>query len=376
MSNKARIDWYRTPIDRQQLIQLTQKENVRPLIHIIVQLSFHTLTGIGVYLAWKHLSWPFWIFLIYIHCLFFDFLTPAAAVHELSHRTVFKTRWLNEFFIVICAFLTWTNYVKFRVSHTGQHHQYTLHDELDEEVVMPIIIRPIDLFCFLLIPLYSLQSMAGIFDLIDEHMRHCFKLLKGQREEHLFPDSNPKLRQQLFNWSRIVVIGHLILAAVFIYYDVWILLFVVTFARFIAPGLGLLCTYPQHIGLPANVPDFRLCCRTMVLGKILSFFYWNMNYHTEHHMYAAVPYYNLPRLHELIKDDLPPVKKGLLNNWKDIVPVVRQQLKDPHYCLVQDVPHPYYGDKDTLSKEEIEQMDDIVDAKESDINDKTHGDVL
>lgn len=43
----------------------------------------------------------------------------------------------------------------------------------------------------------------------------------------------------------------------------------------------------QHAGLSDNVPDFRLCCRTMILNPFFRFLYWHMNYHTEHHMYAA-----------------------------------------------------------------------------------------
>ena len=35
--------------------------------------------------------------------------------------------------------------------------------------------------------------------------------------------------------------------------------------------------------------------------KRSQFFYWNMNYHVEHHMYAAVPYYNLPKLRKAIR---------------------------------------------------------------------------
>jgi fatty acid desaturase len=40
-----------------------------------------------------------------------------------------------------------------------------------------------------------------------------------------------------------------------------------------------------------------------------------MNWHTEHHMYAAVPCYNLAELHEAIKHDLPPTPDGLVAVW-------------------------------------------------------------
>jgi fatty acid desaturase len=41
--------------------------------------------------------------------------------------------------------------------------------------------------------------------------------------------------------------------------------------------------------------------RTLVLPKFLSFLYANMNYHAEHHFAPSVPYYNLPKMHKLLK---------------------------------------------------------------------------
>jgi fatty acid desaturase len=56
-----------------------------------------------------------------------------------------------------------------------------------------------------------------------------------------------------------------------------------------------------------------------------------MNYHTEHHMYAAVPCYNLRRLHALIRHDLPPTPDGLIAVWKEIGTILKTQEKDPTY---------------------------------------------
>jgi hypothetical protein len=41
------------------------------------------------------------------------------------------------------------------------------------------------------------------------------------------------------------------------------------------------------------------------MNPVSRFIYWNMNYHVEHHMFPMVPYHALPKLHELIKHDLP-----------------------------------------------------------------------
>ena len=73
-----------------------------------------------------------------------------------------------------------------------------------------------------------------------------------------------------------------------------------------------LCNNTQHVGLQDNVPDFRLCTRTILLNLVVRFLYWHMNFHIEHHMYAAVPCYNLGRLHEAIKHNLPRSPNGLL----------------------------------------------------------------
>ena len=61
----------------------------------------------------------------------------------------------------------------------------------------------------------------------------------------------------------------------------------------------------MHAGLRDNVPDFRLCVRSNTLDPISEFLYWSMNWHTEHHMYAGVPCYNLARLYRVIRDDVP-----------------------------------------------------------------------
>ena len=42
------------------------------------------------------------------------------------------------------------------------------------------------------------------------------------------------------------------------------------------------------------------------INPVFRFLYLNMNYHLEHHLFPAVPYYNLPALHEEVKAYLPP----------------------------------------------------------------------
>lgn len=48
-------------------------------------------------------------------------------------------------------------------------------------------------------------------------------------------------------------------------------------------------------------------------------------------MYAAVPCYNLGKLHQMIKHDLPPTPRGLVAVWKEINAILKKQDADPTY---------------------------------------------
>jgi fatty acid desaturase len=68
-----------------------------------------------------------------------------------------------------------------------------------------------------------------------------------------------------------------------------------------------------------------------------------MQYHIEHHMFPAVPFFNLPKLHELIKHDLPPTPHGLRATWKQMLAIHRRMQTDPKYCYTPPVPQTATG---------------------------------
>ena len=62
-----------------------------------------------------------------------------------------------------------------------------------------------------------------------------------------------------------------------------------------------------------------------------------MNWHTEHHMYAGVPCYNLKKLHKLVADDMPQ-PRSLIGAWKEILEIRNKQNEDPQYQFNTPVP--------------------------------------
>jgi fatty acid desaturase len=84
----------------------------------------------------------------------------------------------------------------------------------------------------------------------------------------------------------------------------------------------------QHAGLAEDVLDHRLNTRTVHMNPVSRFLYLNMNYHLEHHMFPSVPYRNLPKLHALVRDDLPAPHRGMVAAYREIIPALWRQRRD------------------------------------------------
>jgi fatty acid desaturase len=324
-----RIAWYRSPVDREVLAALNQRSDWKGLVQTVGHLGLLALTGAAAFYAAGRFPLAVLLLILFLHGTFWAFLLNG--FHELCHKTVFKTKALNTFFLYVVSFLSWYNPVMFWASHQ-EHHKYTLHPPDDLEVVLPI---KLTLGTFLK---NALVNPWDFYGRLKSCIRLSFGRLEGDWENALFPESAVALRRSLFNWARIQLLGQALIVAVSLYFGLWLVPIVITLAPFYGGGLQWLCNNTQHTGLQDQVPDYRLCCRTILLNPFLRFLYWQMNYHTEHHMYAAVPCYNLGKLHEQIKSDLPRCPAGLRASWKEIVKILQKQKMDPEYQYAADLP--------------------------------------
>jgi len=323
------ITWYRTPLDKKDFKSLHEKSDFLGWLQSLGYLGILVLTGSASFYAAGH--WPIGVtlLLIFLHGMFCSFMINA--VHELGHGTVFKTKALNAFFVRVFSFFGWINFEMFNTSHS-RHHRYTLHQPDDLEVVLPIKVILKQAM------VYGIINPMGIFWPVKGAYRIARSRFSGDWELKLFSEGSPE-RKAAVNWARTMLVGHGLIIAFSIYFHLWLLPILTTFTGFYGGWLFSLCNNTQHIGLQDDVPDFRLCCRTMTLNPFFQFIYWHMNYHTEHHMYAAVPCYRLARLHRLIKYDLPPCPHGLLATWKEINAIQKKQETDPEYQYVAPLPN-------------------------------------
>ena len=73
------------------------------------------------------------------------------------------------------------------------------------------------------------------------------------------------------------------------------------------------------------------------MPKPIEFLYWHMNWHIEHHMYAGVPCYNLPKLHAVVRADMPQ-PRNLRAAWAEMLETWQRQQTEPGYAY--DTPLP------------------------------------
>lgn len=324
-----KIGWYRSPVDRETLNALNQRSDGKGLLQTLIHLGLLVLTSAAAFYAAAQQTWLWLLLILFLHGTFYAFLLNG--FHELCHSSVFKTKFLNTFFLYLFSFLGQYNPYLFWASHQ-EHHKYTLHPPDDMEVVLPVT--------------FTLESFLksavinpwGFYGRLKGVIRLSRGRLEGEWENILFPATDPAERQRLFTWARILLVGHGLFTLISLYFGFWLLPILITLAPFYGGWLLYLCNNTQHVGLQDNVPDFRLCTRTIILHPFVRFLYWHMNFHTEHHMYAAVPCYNLGKLHEAIKHDLPPSPVGLYATWREIIPILQQQKVDPTYQYIPSLP--------------------------------------
>jgi fatty acid desaturase len=325
------VTWYRTPLEPAVVKSLCRKSDFLGLVQALGYLGLTVVTG-GTAL-YSSLHWPLGVTLLLI--IVHGSITSCHlnAVHELGHGTVFKTRALNGIFEKIFAFLGMIHYELFDLKH-ARHHRLTLQEHEDPEISLPFKV-------------YLREFLTiGIFNPARLHWNLFFtwraakgRLIEGW-ETRLAPPGSPEYKR-IVSWARILFVGHGLIIAFSIYEHLWALPFLICFSSGIfGSGLHAAVNLTQHVGLQDNVEDFRLCCRTLTLNPFLEFIMWHMNFHIEHHMYAAVPCYRLHRLHVLIKNDLPPATHGLFATWVQIFGILARQEKDPAYQYTPPLPAP------------------------------------
>ena len=321
-------NWYRCKVDKREFKKLCKKSDYQGWKHMIIYFSSLFLAG---YLAYA--TWGTWWTVLFFFIYGSIWGCSDALWHETGHRTAFKSRFWNDFFYYIAGFMDNFEPVRWRHSHF-HHHSYTIfNDPLDFEIS---VTKPTDLIAFFAnyIP-FAHIIMFPHKSLHWETIKHAFGVTTEVMKICVPQEDISKCR-----WSaRSHVLVWILTIAASVYFQSWLPALFIILPNLYGKTLILLFGLTQHTGLSEDVKDHRLSTRTVYLNPIFSFLYWQMEYHIEHHMFPSVPSYNLPKLHEMIKDQLPPTRNGLWGAYKEILPAVFKQAKNPNYKIPLALPN-------------------------------------
>lgn len=320
----AEADWYQCPVPRETMRKLLERRNGPAIRDTILWFALILGSGYATYVLWP--TW--WAALPYAVYAVLYASTSDSRWHESQHGTAFRTDWMNNALYEIASFMVMRESTVWRWSHT-RHHSDTIIVGRDPEIAVP---RPPDLRAQIL-AFFNLGVYPVYFRKILTHATG--RMLP--EEKTFIPESEfPKIyvRARLY-----VAIYAGVIALAIATQSILPLLYVGLTNLF---GTWLMVIYgnTQHAGLAENVLDHRLNCRTVYMNAIHRYLYWNMNYHVEHHMFPLVPYHRLPELHAIVKDDMPEPYPSLLAAWKEIIPNVLRQVKDPAHYVKRQLPAP------------------------------------
>ena len=299
-----------------------QRTNARPLFDM---MSWLALMG---FFGWLTVS--YWgSFTSFISLFIYGILYgsgSSAREHETGHGTAFKSKVLNRLFHEIASFCILRETFLRNHGH-DLHHRHTIITGVDPEIVTP---APPKLFQMVVNLLQVEKSIRGFRPLIAHSFGH---LLASEIAAGL------TLKRQTIWLARLwlVILGSTVGAALYLE-SVLPLLLIGPLPAMYGGTFRHLFALSQHVGLAVNVNDHRLNTRTIILGPILSYLYLNMNYHLEHHLYPAVPYYHLPRLYKALAPQCPPAYQGFLSVFIEMIPVLLKQRHQPDYHIVRPIP--------------------------------------
>jgi len=320
MNSSAAIDqWYRTPVERAVMKRLTRRSDREGLIQVAGYFSLVIICG---YLASRSIGswWSLPAFLLYGGIWVF----ATSVVHETSHGTPFKTRWINEVVLFIGGLMVQQLPTGLRWTH-ARHHSETAMVGRDVEIVL---VNPITWFRFLTLQLGDTNSIWYYFSRI---VLFALGGIDAAHKECVPEKQIPRLR-----WEARAFLGvYCVIVIWSIYIQSWWPILMFLLPRITgAPVHGVMLA-TQHIGFSQNIYDHRKTTRTMKVNPLLGFIYWNMNYHVEHHMFPNVPFHALPALQKEIRYDLPTPTAGVAAALEEMIHVVRCQKVHPDYACHQ-----------------------------------------
>lgn len=318
----AEADWYASPVPRDVLRELLERKDGPAIRDTLLYFGLMLATGAATYALWD--SW--WALLPMMAYGVLYASASDARWHEAGHGTAFRTDWMNNALYEVASFMVLRESVPWRWSHT-RHHSDTIIVGRDPEIAVPRPPNLVEMF----LKCFNYRAWRRYFSNVALHST-------GRVTDVEATFIPPSEYAKVFLRARIyaaILAGAIVLC---VWYRTWLPLVFVYGPNVYGAWLMAIYGWTQHTALAENVLDHRLNCRTIEMNAVHRFLYWNMNYHLEHHMFPLVPYHQLPRLHALVKHDCPEPYPSLTAAYREMVPAVLRQMREPGWYVRRKLP--------------------------------------
>lgn len=263
----------------QRLRGLMQRSDMRGAVQMGSHLAAIAVSGTALWLLWG--TW--WAVPVFMgHGVLLNFL--YAAQHELSHTTVFKTKALNMifgriigFFMIFARDFDW-------IQHSA-HHQHTQNWEKDGELAR--------------VP-YTLRSYLLWMTGLSYWLTRVTRMIRLSRGVVLEPYIRPDQHALVITEARWHMAGYALILALSVALQSWAAVIL-----WLAPMVAMKPVHQlqntiEHLGLSHESDIFRNT-RSTRTNALLRWLCWQMPYHTAHHAFPSVPFWQLKHLDAELK---------------------------------------------------------------------------
>jgi fatty acid desaturase len=274
-----------TRFSRRELIAPARLRDLmqRSDLYGAAQLGSHALailvSGTLLWQTWGTL-WAVPVFMV--HGVLLNFL--YAGQHELSHETVFKTKWLNEAFGRLIGFLMIFPRDFDKIQHWA-HHQHTQNWEKDGELAR----EP-----------YTLRSYLLWFWGPTYWYTRVMRIVRFCRGVVLEPYIRPDQHHIVIREGRIHAALYVAIAVVSLLSGSWAAVILWLAPMVVMKPVHQLQNTIEHLGLSHrdNILENTRSTRT---NAVMRWLCWQMPYHTAHHTFPSVPFWRLRDLDSEMK---------------------------------------------------------------------------
>lgn len=287
-----------------QLRELTALSSVRSAASV-AQTVIITMVALGLGLTWPYV----WVLVPVIFVIATQQHAMFVLAHEAAHYRLFTNRRINDVFGRLLAALAGLSMCVYRIVHRLHHND--LYGERDPDIALHggyprgrgYLLRKLSADLLGLTAWKTYRYFLGL---------PAANVKTGVAQRPL-DDTSPALRHaaQIDRWlvAAVQISMPLFVGIAFGWHGLamYFLLWVVP-AITILQAILRLRAICEH-GAPAGFDSPLRAARSTMPGPFLRFvlFPHHVNYHIEHHLYPAVPHYNLRRLHQSL------AKRGIMN---------------------------------------------------------------